>query len=84
MILTSFQVPEIRDSNDNIIQEGTYGKKSPLANKQNTGAIDYINNNLMAHQRALTALGVSDDTSGAGVNITEAEIANFFGMGVIS
>lgn len=44
---TTFQHPELRDANDNIIQEGTYGKESPLVNGDNTGVLDYINNNLM-------------------------------------
>ena len=44
---TTFQPPEIRDANDSIIQAGTYGKTSPLANSDNTGVLDYINNNLM-------------------------------------
>lgn len=44
---TTFQPPEIRDANDNIIQEGTYGKESPLVNSTNDGVLDYINNNLM-------------------------------------
>lgn len=43
---TVYQRPEIRDENDSIIQEGTYGKNSPLVNADNTGAFDYINNNL--------------------------------------
>lgn len=64
MKLTSFQVPEIRDSNDNILQEGTYGKKTPLANKQNTGVIDYINNNLMAHEILFQEMGMSLDENG--------------------
>lgn len=44
---TTFQHPELRDANDNIIQEGTYGKASPLVNSTNDGVLDYINNNLM-------------------------------------
>lgn len=44
---TTFQHPELRDANDNIIQQGTYGKASPLVNGDNTGVLDYINNNLM-------------------------------------
>ena len=44
---TTYQVPELRDENDNIIQAGTYGKTSPLVNSDNTGVLDYINNNLM-------------------------------------
>lgn len=45
---TTFQHPELRDANDNIIQAGTYGKESPLVNGDNTGVLDYINNNLEA------------------------------------
>ena len=44
---TTFQLPEIRDANDSIIQAGTYGKESPLVNSTNDGVLDYINNNLM-------------------------------------
>lgn len=43
---TTYQIPEIRDKNDNIIQAGTYGKNSPLCNETNDGVLDYINNNL--------------------------------------
>ena len=43
---TTYQIPEIRDENDNIIQPGTYGKNSPLCNATNDGVLDYINNNL--------------------------------------
>ena len=44
----AYQHPELRDANDNIIQQGTYGKESPLVNSDNTGVLDYINNNLEA------------------------------------
>lgn len=44
----AYQRPELRDANDNIIQEGTYGKETPLVNSDNTGVLDYINNNLEA------------------------------------
>lgn len=44
----AFQPGEIRDENDNIIQEGAYGKKTAFANKQNLGIIDYIINNFAA------------------------------------
>lgn len=43
---TTYQIPEIRDENDNIIQSGTYGKNSTLCNDTNDGVLDYINNNL--------------------------------------
>lgn len=52
----AFQHPELRDANDNIIQEGTYGKASPLVNGDNTGVLDYINNNLEALYDAQTAI----------------------------
>ena len=42
----TYQRPEIRDENDNIIQTGTYGKKSAFVNSTNDGILDYINNNL--------------------------------------
>lgn len=44
----AYQRPELRDADNNIIQEGTYGKESPLVNGDNTGVLDYINNNLEA------------------------------------
>lgn len=44
----AYQVPELRDASNNIIQEGTYGRTSPLVNADNTGILDYINNNLEA------------------------------------
>ena len=44
---TTFQLPEIRGADNTIITEGTYGKESPLVNSDNTGVLDYINNNLM-------------------------------------
>lgn len=53
----AYQHPELRDANDNIIQEGTYGKASPLVNGDNTGVLDYINNNLEALYDAQTAAG---------------------------
>lgn len=49
----AYQVPEIRDENNNIIQEGTYGRTSPLVTIDNTGVLDYINNNLEALHDAL-------------------------------
>lgn len=44
---TIFQHPTILDDKGNVIQQGTYSKESPLANSDNTGVLDYINNNLM-------------------------------------
>ena len=53
----AYQHPELRDANDSIIQEGTYGKASPLVNSTNDGVLDYINNNLEALHDAQTAAG---------------------------
>lgn len=44
---TTFQRPEIRGADNAIITEGTYGRETPLVNSDNTGVLDYINNNLM-------------------------------------
>lgn len=44
----AYQHPELRDANDNIIQNGAFGKKTPLANAEGTGWIDYVANDLEA------------------------------------
>jgi hypothetical protein len=46
MLKQAYQKPEIRDANDNIIQHGTYGKKTAFTASTNDGVLDYINNNL--------------------------------------
>lgn len=56
MRLTTFQQPEIRDENDNVVQDGAYSKKNPLCNLQNNGILDYINNNLVVHQNKILEL----------------------------
>ena len=45
---TVYQTPELRDSNDNIIQQGAFGKNTALSNSTNDGWIDYVMNNLEA------------------------------------
>ena len=45
---TSYQTPELRDENDSIIQEGSFGKNTALSNATNDGWIDYVMNNLEA------------------------------------
>ena len=45
---TTFQHPELRDANDNIIQQGAFGKNTALANSTNDGWIDYVANDLEA------------------------------------
>lgn len=42
----TFQHPEIRDENDNIIQPGAFGKNTPFCTKDNNGILDYIANDL--------------------------------------
>ena len=44
MTPTTYQKPEIRDANDNIIQQGAFGKNTALANATNDGWIDYVAN----------------------------------------
>ena len=46
MIKQAFQHAELRDANDNIIQQGAYGKRSALANSTNDAWIDFVMNNL--------------------------------------
>ena len=48
MIKTTYQTPELRDSNDNIVQQGAFGKNTALSNSTNDGWIDYVVNNLEA------------------------------------
>ena len=42
----TFQHPEIRDENDNIIQPGAFGKNTPFCTKGNDGILDHIANDL--------------------------------------
>ena len=53
----TFQHPEIRDENDNIIQHGAFGKNTPFCTKNNDGILDYIANDL----EYLYKQGVADD-----------------------
>ena len=48
MIKTTYQTPEIRNANDEIVQEGAFGKNTALSNATNDGWIDYVVNNLEA------------------------------------
>ena len=60
---TTYQIPEIRDEKDNIIQSGTYGKNSPLCNETNDGVLDYINNNLEYLKSAQDSANESIDSA---------------------
>lgn len=48
MIKTSYQTPELRDANDNVVQEGAFGKNTALSNSTNDAWIDYVMNDLEA------------------------------------
>ena len=68
----AYQVPELRDASNNIIQAGTYGRTSPLVNADNTGILDYINNNLEAlHDSQTSGTGVraAADINGQAIDI---------------
>lgn len=68
----AYQVPELRDASNSIIQAGTYGRTSPLVNADNTGVLDYINNNLEAlHDAQQTGNGVraAADINGQAIDI---------------
>ena len=68
----AYQIPELRDASNNIIQAGTYGRTSPLVNADNTGILDYINNNLEAlHDAQTSGTGVraAADVSGQTIDI---------------
>lgn len=54
MKISPYQTPELRNESDVVIQVGTYGKYTPFANAENTGILDYINNNLEALKNALS------------------------------
>ena len=68
---TTYQIPEIRDDKDNILQSGTYGKNSPLCNDTNDGVLDYINNNLEYLKSAQDGANKSIDSANKRIeNIT--------------
>lgn len=53
----TFQHPEIRDENDNIIQPGAFGKNTPFCTKSNDGIFDYFANDI----EYLYKQGAADD-----------------------
>lgn len=67
----SFQHGEIRDQDDNILQIGSYGKKTPLTNATNTGILDYIMNNFeVLYSQSSNGNGGTGSGGGSGTNIT--------------
>lgn len=66
----SFQHGEIRDQDDNILQIGSYGKKTPLTNATNTGILDYIMNNFeVLYSQSSNGNGGTGSGGGTGGNI---------------
>ena len=57
----TFQHPEIRDENDNIIKAGAFGKNSAFFNAENDGIGDYIFNDL---EWLYEQVGADDITTG--------------------
>lgn len=51
---TTYQIPEIRDENNNIIQEGTFGRRTAFVTADNHGVLDYLINNLEALRDIVT------------------------------
>lgn len=45
---TAYQIPELRDENNNIIQNGAFGRKTAFVTADNQGVLDYIMNDLEA------------------------------------
>lgn len=45
MKLQAYQLPELRDSQDNIIRAGSWGKKMPFTSSDNRAILDFIMNN---------------------------------------
>lgn len=67
----SFQHGEIRDQDDNILQIGSYGKKTPLTNATNTGILDYIMNNFeVLYSQSSNGNGGTGSGGETGTNIT--------------
>lgn len=58
---TSYQAPELRDDNNNIIRPGAYGKNTAFCTPNNKGVLDYINNNLeYLHDTMVMAFDLSE------------------------
>ena len=64
MIKTSYQTPELRNANDEIIQNGAFGKNTALSNATNDGWIDYVMNNLEALHNTVGASAPTLDGNG--------------------
>ena len=84
---TVFQHAELRDENDQIVQQGTYGKGSALSNSTNDGWIDYVMNNLEALFNSgggggSYAAGDGIDISNNVISLDTASVSNIGGIKV--
>ena len=70
MIKTTYQTPELRDANDNIIQNGSFGKNTALANATNDGWIDYTMNNMEALHDDMTDVNAATTPAESSANST--------------
>ena len=68
MIKTTYQKPELRDANDNIIQNGSFGKNTALANATNDGWIDYAMNNMEALHDDMTDVNAATTPAESSAN----------------
>ena len=84
MIKTTYQTPEIRDANDNIVQQGSFGKTTPLTNSTNNGWTDYVVNDLEALHDGLTttqsAVTAKTSTDNADRGVWFADTSNAAGF----
>lgn len=53
---TTYQKPEIRDSDGNIVQTGVFGYNSAFTNSTYDGVLDYIFNDLEALNDEVTSI----------------------------
>lgn len=53
---TTYQKPEIRDSDGNIVQTGVFGYNSAFTNSTHDGVLDYIFNDLEALNDEVTSI----------------------------
>ena len=64
MIKTTYQTPELRDANDNVVQQGAFGKNTALSNATNDGWIDYVMNDLEVLHDTIGDSSASLDANG--------------------
>ena len=70
----TFQHPEIRDENDNIIQPGAFGKNTPFCTQGNDGILDYVANDLEYLYKKSESAG-NDDLKAKSLAVTGTSAA---------